>query len=148
MNFLRSTWFIAVIALVVGMGVQTYVLLARVDDLSRAAEDAERAAHDAPPTRINWDFLSPGVEDLRQELKDRVAAAGQREEELHEYEKRLQAERAELEKIKREIESVRDDLSKRLIDIATSEQKNLKTLAASYSGMSPEAALAIFKRDG
>lgn len=147
MKFLRSTWFIAIIALLLGVGLQTFVLLSHVDELG-ASHDAPAAAHvagNAPPERIDWDFISPEFEALRMELKERVSVVARREEDLQEYEKRLQAERAEIEKLKREIEAVRDELSTRLTEIASSEQKNLKTLATTYSGMAPGAALAIFQ---
>jgi flagellar motility protein MotE (MotC chaperone) len=148
MKFFRSTWFVAIIALLFGMGLQTFVLLSHVEELATAAAAVPEEVVDphAPPSRINWDFLSPEMEDLRKELHERVAAAVRREEDLQDYEKRLQAERAEIEKLKREIEAVRDDLSKRLIDIETSEQKNLKTLAVTYGDMEANAALAIFQK--
>jgi flagellar motility protein MotE (MotC chaperone) len=86
------------------------------------------------------------MEDLRQELQERVTAVGRREEDLQDYEKRLQAERAEIEKLKREIEAVRDDLAQRLIEIESSEQKNLKNLAVTYGDMETDATLAIFEK--
>jgi flagellar motility protein MotE (MotC chaperone) len=145
MKFLRSTWFVAMIALVLGVGLQTYVLLSHVEELGASADAARRGPTNVPPSRIDWDFLSPEMEQLHQELKERVAAVGRREEDLQDYEKRLKAERAEIEKLKREIELVREDLSNRLIEIEVSEQKNLKTLAATYSGIEPTAALSIFQ---
>lgn len=132
-------------ALLLGLGIQGYVLLARVDALQAAAAEARLEARNGPPARIDWDFLSPEIELLHEELSNRLAAVGQREQELREYEKRLQAEKAEIEKLKREIEGVREDLANRLIAIAASEEKNLKNLAATYSGMEPAAALAIFR---
>lgn len=144
MKFFRSTWFVAIVALLLGVGLQTFVLLSHVDDLGAAALAEAAAARHTPPSRIDWDFLSPEIEQLHQELQERLTAVGRREEDLQDYEKRLQAERAEIEKLKREIETVREDLSTRLIEIETSESKNLKTLAATYSNMEPTAALVIF----
>jgi flagellar motility protein MotE (MotC chaperone) len=144
MKFLRSTWFVALVALVLGMGLQTYVLLSHVEELGTVAQASTEPGNE-PPTRINWDFLTPEMEQLRQELQERLAAVGRREEDLQDYEKRLKAERAEIEKLKREIETVRDDLSNRLTEIEAAEQKNLKNLATTYSGMQTDAALAIFR---
>jgi len=145
MKFLRSTWFVAILAIVLGVGLQTYFLRSKVDALVDEAQQVSAIDLETPPSRINWDFLSPEMEELRQELQDRVAAVSHREDELQDYEKRLKAERAEIEKIKHEIETVRDELSNRLISIAGSEQKNLKNLAATYSGMDAGASLLIFK---
>lgn len=147
MKIFRSTWFVAILALLLGIGIQTFVLLSSIPTLTIVLPEAQpHVATNEPPERIDWDFLTPEIEDLRQELKERLETIGRREEEMHDYDKRLQAERAEIEKLKREIEAVRDDLSHRLIDIEVSEQKNLKILATTYSGMKPTAALAIFRQ--
>jgi flagellar motility protein MotE (MotC chaperone) len=149
MKFFRSTWFVAIVALLFGIGLQTFVMMSHVEELATAAAAAvaeEVVDPHVPPTRINWDFLSPEMEDLRKELQERVTAVGRREEDLQDYEKRLQAERAEIEKLKREIEAVRDDLAKRLIEIETSEQKNLKSLAVTYGEMEADATLLIFQK--
>jgi flagellar motility protein MotE (MotC chaperone) len=148
MKLLRSTWLAALVALLLGAALQNFVLLSKVDALIVAAAEAEAReslAAGAPPKRINWDFNSTEMDELRLELTNRLTAVRGREDELQEYEKRLKAERAEIEKIKREIETVRDELMNRLIEIAASEQKNLKTLAATYGEMEPAAALAIFQ---
>lgn len=146
MNFFRSSWFIAVIALVLGVGLQTFLLVAKIDGLAqKPAEDPHAVVVDQPPARIEWGFQASEMNELRQELTNRIAAVSQREDELHDYEKRLKSERAEIEKIKRDIETVRDELANRLIEIAGSEQKNLKTLAATYGGMEAGSALLIFK---
>lgn len=146
MKFLRSRWFIAILALLLGVGIQTFVLLSRVATLNVPPPgDPAGVVTNAPPERINWDFLTPEIEELRKELKERLETVARREEELQDYDKRLKAERGEVDKLKHEIEAVRDDLSHRLIEIEVSEQKNLKTLAATYSGVQPTAALAIFK---
>jgi flagellar motility protein MotE (MotC chaperone) len=57
----------------------------------------------------------------------------------------LKAERSEIEKLKRDIEIMRDDLTNIFTNVHVSEQKNLKTLAATYTNLSPTAALAIFQ---
>jgi hypothetical protein len=105
MKILRSTWFVALIALALGAGLQTQVLLSKVDGLLAEAAVAREVEAEGPPKRIDWNFLSPEMEELRDELRNRVASVSQREDELRDYEKRLQAEKAEIEKIKREIEA-------------------------------------------
>jgi flagellar motility protein MotE (MotC chaperone) len=145
MKFLSSMWFVSIVALLLGVGVQSYLVLSHVKSLEHVVESPEEVLAKGPPKRINWDFLSPEIENLRNELRERMTKVAKREEELHDYEMRLKAERAEIEKIKRDVEAVRTDLSTRLIDIEVSEQKNLKNLAATYSGLTPTAALAIFK---
>ena len=137
-----SNWVFAGLAIVLGLGVQAWMLLAEIDVLT--APPPPRAQTE-PPRFIDWTFLTPEIDEMRTELSARLEAVGQREEELHDYERRLAAEKAEIEKIKRDIETTRDGLSTRLIEIESSEQKNLKTLAATYSNMSAGAALSIFK---
>lgn len=143
-NLFRSTWFIAVLALVLGLGTQIGVLVWRLQGLE--SEAAVETHGVVIPDRVSWTFLTPEIDNLREDLQSRLAAVGLREQELDAYEKRLLAERAEVEKLKRDIEAMRTELSTTITDVQASEQKNLKTLAATYTGLTPAGALAIFRK--
>ncbi len=142
-KLLRNPWLIALIAVVLGVGTQAFVLQMRLADPSGHGADPDAAPE--APTFVDWSFITPEVEAMRAELKDRLAAVQTRENELRDYELRLKAERAEIEKIKREVDRVRASVETTITEVQTVEQKNLKTLAATYTNMTPPAVLAIFR---
>jgi len=57
----------------------------------------------------------------------------------------LNAERQELSKQRQQLESMRADISSRITTIQSDEVKNLKSLVATYSSLTPKATLTIFK---
>lgn len=142
-KLLRNPWLIALIAVVLGVGTQAYVLQMRLAHPPGDAVDPN--APPEPPKFVDWSFITPEVEAMRAELKDRLAAVEARENELRDYELRLKAERAEIEKIKREVDRVRASVETTITEVQTVEQKNLKSLAATYTNMTPAAVLAIFR---
>lgn len=147
MKILRSPWALAILALVFGLGTQAGVLAWRLGFVGGSHEKHPEAS--PPPAQVPetlaWSFLTPEIERLRGELHSRLEGVALRERELEDYDNRLKAERAELEKLKVDIEQKRTLLSTSFIAIEAGEQKNLKTLAATYTNLSPAAALAIFK---
>lgn len=141
-KLLRNPWLIAVLAIVLGVGTQAFVLM-RMAHPPEPEVDPHAAPE--PPKFVDWSFITPEIEAMRTELKDRLAAVEVRENELRDYELRLKAERAEIEKIKREVDRMRATVENTITSVETVEQKNLKTLAATYTNMTPGAVLAIFR---
>lgn len=141
-KLLRNPWLIAMIAVVLGVGTQAFVLM-RMAHPPEPVVDPHAAPE--PPKFVDWSFITPEIEAMRTELKDRLAALDARESELRDYELRLKAERAEIEKIKREVDRMRAAVENTITSVETVEQKNLKTLAATYTNMTPAAVLAIFR---
>ena len=104
------------------------------------AKVAEAGKPDAP-----WGFWTIEIENLASELKDQKAVVKKREEELAQREERLNAERQELTKQRQQLEALRDDITGRIVSIQADEIKNLKSLVATYSNLTPKATLTIFK---
>lgn len=142
-KLLRNPWLIALIAVVLGVGTQALVLM-RLAVVPEPVVDPH-AAPEAPKF-VDWSFITPEIEAMRTELKERLAAVDAREAELRDFELRLKAERAEIEKIKREVDRMRATVESTIISVETVEQKNLKTLATTYSSMTPAAVLTIFRQ--
>lgn len=142
-KLLRSPWLIALIAVLLGVGTQAFVLQSHLG--RPAAPVVDPNAPPAPPEFVDWSFLTPEVEAMRTELRERLAGVQARENELRDYELRLRAERAEIEKIRREVDRMRTAVQTTITEVQAVEQKNLKTLAATYSNMTPGAVLAIFR---
>ncbi len=92
-----------------------------------------------------WDFWTPEVENLAKELKEEKEKLAQREADVAAREKRVAAEVLELDVIRKQVESLRGEIASRIVEVQSQEMKNLKTLANTYSKLTPPAAVAIFK---
>jgi flagellar motility protein MotE (MotC chaperone) len=116
--------------------------LARFVQLAAAtrAERAEAARPEKP-----WDFWTPEMEQVARELAEQRTRFGTRESELAARESRLAEERKQIEEARRQVELLRAEIDSRLMRIEAEEIKNLKTLVATYSRLSPASAVAIFR---
>ena len=92
-----------------------------------------------------WDFWTVEVENLSSELKEEKARLRQRADDLDSQEKRIVAEKQELEKIRTDIANLRVQIDQRVIAINTDESKNLHVLAQTYATLTPEGAVNILK---
>ena len=93
-----------------------------------------------------WDFWTPEVENLARELTEQKAGFANREADIATREKRLAAEAMELNQIRQQIESLRGEIASRITEVQAQELKNIKTLASTYSKVTPAVAVAIFNQ--
>lgn len=100
------------------------------------------AAHAAQQAR-GWDFWTIEVDNLASELKEEKARLAQQSDALDRRAARLDAEQRELEKVRAGVEGLRQEIDRRVVAIRADEQKNLRTLAQTYTNLSPRAAVAI-----
>ena len=109
---------------------------------------AQRAARAAAAKAVRpekpWDFWTPELENVARELRESRAAVTQRETAVTQRETRLAAEAQELDKVRLQIEALRSEISSKITEVQTQEATNLKTLAGTYSLLSPKAAVTIF----
>lgn len=106
---------------------------------AQRAVQAEAARPEKP-----WDFWTPEMEGVAKELADERATIARREAELSTWETRLVNERKELDALRYQVEKLRSEIDSRLVQVQAQELRNLKTLATTYSRLSPSAAVAIF----
>jgi flagellar motility protein MotE (MotC chaperone) len=92
----------------------------------------------------NWYFKTDEIDKFVEELRDRENNLNDREAELNSLQAQLRVEREELDVLKNEIERRHKALSDKIMVIRKNEINNLRTLATSYSNISPEAAVMIF----
>jgi flagellar motility protein MotE (MotC chaperone) len=133
-----------VLGLVLGVGAGLFTFWQAAVPLVRAARAAKAKPAHAERPEAPWDFWTIEIENLSNELKDLRATVRKREEELSAREQRLAAEREELNKQRAEIEALRGEINGRMIEIQADELKNLKSLTALYSNLTPKATLTIF----
>lgn len=133
------------IALVLGVGTGLGMFWKAAVPLIAAAKSARVKAAEPVKPDAPWGFWTLEIENLAGELKDQKAVLKKREEELVQREERLNAERQELVKQREQLESLRADINGRIVSIQNDEVKNLKSLVATYSNLTPKAVLTIFK---
>ena len=92
-----------------------------------------------------WDFWTIEIDNLSNELKGERARLKKESELLDQRGVRLAAEENELGKVRTSIEALRKEIADKVIEITADELKNLRTLAQTYSVLTPRAAVAIFR---
>ncbi len=92
-----------------------------------------------------WDFWTIEVENLSTDLKEERARLRQQAEQQDQRAARLAAEQRELDKIRAGIDGLRQQIADKVIEITADEAKNSRTLAQTYTNLSPRAAVAIFR---
>lgn len=144
MQILSKPWFLAVLALVLMLGTQVVALKLYWDEVFPAGPKTVVIKRE-DPKGFTWGFSSNEIVQLELELKTRLANLALREQELSDYESRLAADREEIEDIKNQVARMREKFVESVVKLEADEQKNLKTLAKTYSAIAPEAAVSIFR---
>jgi flagellar motility protein MotE (MotC chaperone) len=133
------------LALVLGVGTGLGWFWKAAVPLIAAAKAARAKIVDVGKPEAPWGFWTLEIENLASELKEQKAVVKKREEELAQRDERLTAERQELAKQRQQLESMRIEISNQIVTIQADEVKNLKSLVATYSNLTPKATLTIFK---
>ena len=144
MNKLANPIVVILLGLIFGVGTTMGVLMQASSKLLEGAAEAAKARRVAEPEK-HWDFWTTEIENLANDLKEERALLKQRSEQLDQREARMQLEVQELEKTRRQIESMRTAIDQRLAEVTAGEAANLKKLAQSYSVLTPKAAVTIFR---
>lgn len=118
----------------------------------RAADLIVAKTHVAPPPVVTeeqraqgWDFWTIEVDNLANELKEERERQKKQAEVLEQREGRIAAEQKELERIRSQIEQMRAEVEQQVMAMTDDERKNLRTLAQTYTNLTPKAAVAIIK---
>lgn len=136
--------FVAVLGLVFGLAAGLGWFW-RAGEILVTQAAAVRAASVKTQKAQGWDFWTIEIDNLASELKGEKERLRKQAEQLDLRAARLSAEQQELNKIRAELERMRKEISDRVVEINADEAKNLKTLATTYSNLSPRAAVAIIK---
>lgn len=92
-----------------------------------------------------WDFWSEEIDNLSNDLKEERERLRTLSAQLDQRAARIAAERKELDQARAEIDSTRNEVKGLITEIGESESKNLKSLAATYSNLTPRAAVAVIR---
>jgi flagellar motility protein MotE (MotC chaperone) len=140
MKLLTSGWALALIAALLNLGTTGGLILAESNAILHPAGPAGK---DVTPRF--WSFRSDDVDALVADLNDQRVKLVQRQTELDKLAAHIESERQELEKTRSDIAAMRDEISAEIPQFQESERKNMKTLAQTYSDVTPVAAVAIFR---
>jgi flagellar motility protein MotE (MotC chaperone) len=116
--------------------------------LAKAAEQRhlrEAKKRKDNPRSQGWDFWTIQIDNLTSELKEEKARLRQQSDSLDQRAARITAEKQELENLRTEIAGMRQEIDQRVIAINSDEAKNLRSLAQTYSTLTPHAAVSIIR---
>jgi flagellar motility protein MotE (MotC chaperone) len=145
MKLLRHPAVLVLLGLLSGLGVGISTFLRAANTAYSAILTRHAAQVEARKPAAPWGFWTIEMENVASELKEERARVSQQADQLSQREGRLAAERQELEKVRAQIESLRLEVATKVVEIQTNELKNLRTLAQTYTSLTPRAAVAIFR---
>lgn len=145
MKFLQSSWAAAIVGLLC-YWLTTYVCWTK----------AAKTLIPPPPVKketvevvkgvgASWNFKNPEVALLIEDLRKQKEALNLREQQLKEFEVRLQTERVELNQITQHVGLMQSEFDRLVVEVKKEEVGNLKKMAKMYSSMSPDGAANILK---
>lgn len=146
-TLLRNPFVTAATGLLLSVAVGVYLFWRTAQPLVAQiiAQRAQAAAAAAPKKEKGWDFWTIEIENLSNELKEERARQKKEAELLDQREARIAAEQKELANMRGEIEGLRQEIAQKVIAIREDEAKNLRSLAQTYTNLSPRAAVAIVR---
>jgi hypothetical protein len=151
MKFLTSIWGLGILAMLLNLGISGALIYKSLDHFTPAPQEVVVAEGAKPPQPPNvaippylWNFKVDEIEGLVDSLAKQRKALEQREADIVKLGAQQIAERGELEKLRADLQISRDQLTNALVEVRDVEAKNLRVLAQTYSGMSPQAVVAIF----
>jgi flagellar motility protein MotE (MotC chaperone) len=146
MKLLSNPVVCVVLGLLLGIGAGLGVFWREAVRLAVIVHAQSVAAEEPERPEKPWDFWTLEIENLASELKDQKAALAVRESTVAAREERLAADLVELAKTRKQIETLRSEVESGMVEFEATETKNLKTLAKTYSELTPKAAVGIMAK--
>lgn len=117
----------------------------------RAADVLITQAIKTPPPSLElqeqreqgWDFWTIEIDNLAAELKEERERQQKQADALDLRASRLAAEQQELQRLRNELAAMKSDIENKVFTVTADEYKNLRTLAQTYTNLTPRAAVAI-----
>lgn len=131
------------VAIILGVALGLFWYRTKAQALIAAVVVHPAAAHAVAAKEKGWDFWTVEVDNLSSELKGEKERLKAESDQLDLKAQRLAAEEQELDKIRANLDVMRREINDRVVEVGADESKNLHTLAAMYSTLSPAAAVTI-----
>ncbi len=145
MSRILSPLVVSVLGLLWGAATGLGWFWVRADCLVKVAVAQARSAPKATEKSKGWDFWTVEIDNLTSELKDEKARVKNEEEQLDVRTARVASDRQELENVRSELNSMHKQISDKIVEIQAVEAKNLRTLAQTYTNISPHGVVAIIR---
>jgi flagellar motility protein MotE (MotC chaperone) len=147
MKKLANPFIAAALGLVLGMGTGLFTFWRAAEVLLEHAARLvpHKDALAAEQRERGWNFWTIEIENLANELKGERERQRKQAEQLERRESQLAAETQELNKVRTEIEGLRQEIATKVIEINADEVKNIRALALTYTALTPRAAVAIIR---
>jgi flagellar motility protein MotE (MotC chaperone) len=110
-----------------------------------AAERKSVVAESGALREKGWDFWTIEIENLSHELKEERERLKLRAERLDQRAARIVSEEKEFAKLRTELEGMRQQIADRIVEIKTDEAKNIRTLAQTYTTLTPKGAATLLR---
>ena len=146
MKVLSNPLIPLVLGLLLGVGTGVGVFWREARVLATSLRQQQVRGKEPERPEKPWDFWTLEIENLASELKDVKATLVIREQTVAAREERLAADLRELEKTRQQIDTLRKSVAEGMVQIEAEETKNLKTLAKTYSELTPRAAVGIMQQ--
>ncbi|MDD5348797.1 MAG: hypothetical protein PHQ12_01180 [Chthoniobacteraceae bacterium] len=139
MNFLKSPWTAAILAVLANLGITAWLIMSQQAALFA---NLPKVNIETPP--LMWSFKDAEIEKFVAELRAERKKLDARELDLEKMRARLATEREELVKVQNDIQASRDQLTASIVEMQETEAANLKSLSTTYSTMAAPAVVNIF----
>jgi flagellar motility protein MotE (MotC chaperone) len=138
-RILQSSWFVALASCLLYLA--TTAALLHPEDLAgaRKAQSAHRSPDDDPA----WKFRNPEFEQWIEEIKTEKEALNLRDQQLHELQTRLDAERQEILSLTQAVQQLQMNFDSGVVRFKAQEADNIKRQTKLLAGMSPDGAAAM-----
>jgi flagellar motility protein MotE (MotC chaperone) len=138
-RILQSSWLTALLGCLLYLG--TTLALIRPDQFAGVhLVLSDRSAADDP----SWKFKNPEIDQWVAQMKDEKEAIALREQQLKEWQTRLDAESQEISTITQTVAQLQANFDRNVIRFRAQETDNVKHQAKLIAAMSPSGAAAMF----
>ena len=97
----------------------------------------------APSDDPSWKFRNPEIDQWVAQIKEERDALAVREQQLKDWEARLNAESKEISTVTRAVSNVQADIDKRIVAFKEQEKENIKKQVKVVAGMTPDGAATM-----
>ena len=139
---LRPEWFAPLTGCLLYLAVTGFLLRPSQFPFPMVAVRARATAMTGP----SWDFRNPEFDQWLAELKSEKEGLAQREQQLHELETRLDAERQELLTVTQTVHQLQADFDRNVVRFTQQQAENLKRQTKIIEAMTPEGAAAMLEQ--
>jgi len=149
MKLFTSTWFIAILALIINLGVVWGTLFSHKKEIIELAVAQQPEEHEetlSPIEPAYWTLRFSEFDTMVEAVKARDAALTEREASLEAQAAALEAERQQLQKMQEAVKAEQRALDEILFGIEDHERDNLRFLATTYAAMDPKSVVPIWEQ--